>query len=166
MGRAIVEDSGRDGAQAVRDQHRGVAAGIARDPAELLDLEQLIHIGVLELDQARQARRQSVERVDQRGPLVEEFLGQLEGQGYLADRLELPALDQLQATPITDDGAWIYPEASGGQNMALVAWWYGGVLQNLDLIVTSDSGLAHLANSALVAQLMHGHLAVSLSGSK
>jgi hypothetical protein len=30
--------------------------------------------------------------------VVEEFLGQLEGQGYLADRLELPLLDQLTAT--------------------------------------------------------------------
>src|SRR5262245_53001022 len=66
--------------------------------------------------------------------VVEEFLGQLEGQGYLADRLEMPLVDQLQATPISEDGAWIYPEASGAGNMALVAWWYGGVLQNLDLI--------------------------------
>ncbi len=65
---------------------------------------------------------------------VEEFLGQLEGQGYLADALEMPVLDQLQATPVTGDGAWIYPEAAGGKNMALVAWWYGGVLQNLDLV--------------------------------
>ncbi len=65
---------------------------------------------------------------------VEEFLGQLEGQGYLADRLELPLLDQLQATPITGDGAWVYPEASASRKMALVAWWYGGVLQNLDLV--------------------------------
>ena len=65
---------------------------------------------------------------------VEEFLGQLEGQGYLADRLELPLLDQLQATTISGSGAWIYPEAPGGRNAALVAWWYGGVLQNLDLI--------------------------------
>jgi hypothetical protein len=65
---------------------------------------------------------------------VEEFLGQLEGQGFLADRLELPLLDQLQATTVTQSGAWIYPEAPGGRNAALVAWWYGGVLQNLDLI--------------------------------
>ncbi len=64
---------------------------------------------------------------------VEEFLGQLEGQGYLADRLDLPQLDQLQATTVTRDGAWIYPEAPGGRNAALVAWWYGGVLHNLDL---------------------------------
>jgi len=66
--------------------------------------------------------------------LVEEFLGQLEGQGYQADRLELPLLDQLQATAITEDGAWIYPQAQEGKTTALVAWWYGGVLQNLDLL--------------------------------
>ena len=65
---------------------------------------------------------------------VEEFLGQLEGQGYLADRLEMPLLDQLQATAIARNGAWIYPEAPGGGKSALVAWWYGGVLQNLALI--------------------------------
>jgi hypothetical protein len=67
--------------------------------------------------------------------IVEEFLGKLESQGYLADRLELPLLDQLQTTAITEDGAWIYPEAGGGKNAALVAWWYGGVLQSLDLLM-------------------------------
>jgi hypothetical protein len=66
--------------------------------------------------------------------VVEEFLGQLEGQGYLADRLELPRLDQLQATAITRDGAWIYPEPAGVSHAALVAWWCGGVLQDLGLI--------------------------------
>jgi hypothetical protein len=66
--------------------------------------------------------------------VVDEFLGRLEGQGFLADRLELPLLDQLQTTAITEDGAWIYPEAVGGKNMALVAWWYKGVLQNLDFL--------------------------------
>src|SRR5262249_37161738 len=71
--------------------------------------------------------------------VVEEFLGKLEGQGYLADRLELPLLDQLQATSITEDGAWIYPQPRSGQNSALVAWWYGGVLQNLDLVTLPTS---------------------------
>ena len=66
--------------------------------------------------------------------IVEEFLGRLEGQGFLADRLELPLLDQLQTTAITEDGAWIYPEAGGSRNIALVAWWYRGVLQSLDLL--------------------------------
>jgi hypothetical protein len=69
---------------------------------------------------------------------VEEFLGRLEGRGYLADRLEVPVLDQLQAAVIREDGAWIYP-IPGTLHTAFVAWWYGGVLQNLDLL-TSPPG--------------------------
>ena len=65
---------------------------------------------------------------------VEEFLGQLETQGYLADRLELPLLDQLRATTAREDGAWIYPGAGGDQFSCLVAWWYGGTLRNLSLV--------------------------------
>jgi hypothetical protein len=77
--------------------------------------------------------------------VVEEFLGKLEGQGYLADRLELPMLDQLQATRISGDGAWVYPETEGPNSRALVAWWYGGVLQNLAL-VTLESGPNRIAS--------------------
>ncbi|MDQ6630323.1 MAG: hypothetical protein M3Y82_01025, partial [Verrucomicrobiota bacterium] len=64
---------------------------------------------------------------------VEEFLGQLETAGYLADRLELPLLDQLLATPIQGDGVWIYPGETKS-SPCLVAWWYGGVLRNATLI--------------------------------
>jgi hypothetical protein len=64
---------------------------------------------------------------------VEETLGQLESQGFLTDRLELPVIDQLLATPITGDGAWVYP-AGNGRRSALVGWWYGGVLENLGLL--------------------------------
>jgi len=71
---------------------------------------------------------------------VEEFLGKLEGQGYLADRLEMSVLDQLQSTPVTEDGAWIYPGAWGGHNTALVAWWYGGIVQNLNFITLPTAG--------------------------
>jgi hypothetical protein len=71
---------------------------------------------------------------------VEEFLGKLEGQGYLADRLEMSVLDQLQATSVSEDGAWIYPGAWGGHNTALVAWWYGGVVQNLNFITLPTTG--------------------------
>ncbi len=64
---------------------------------------------------------------------VEEFLGRLEGQGYLSDRLELPFMHQLLATRVDREGAWIYPRVNGEQTDCLVAWWYGGVLQNLSL---------------------------------
>ena len=64
---------------------------------------------------------------------VEEFLGQLENQGFLADRLDLPVLDQLLAVPINDDGVWIYPGLAAS-SACLIAWWYGGILQNLVLL--------------------------------
>lgn len=71
--------------------------------------------------------------------LVEAFLGELEGQGYLADRLEISLLDQLLATPVHEDGVWIYPRVLN-ENTLLIAWWYGGALRNL--------GLAHASVSA------------------
>jgi hypothetical protein len=89
---------------------------------------------------------------------VEEFLGQLERQGYLADRLELPLLDQLQATTITQNGAWIYPEPPGGKNSALVAWWYGGVLQNLDLITLPPANRPESLKEQLLQMAWAGEL--------
>lgn len=94
--------------------------------------------------------------------VVEEFLGRLEGEGFLADRLELPLLDQLQTTAITEDGAWIYPEAGGGKNTAMVAWWYGGVLQNLDLLTLPPAGAPRAA--ALKEQLLQMTWAGELEG--
>jgi hypothetical protein len=66
--------------------------------------------------------------------LVEQFLGNLETAGYLADRLEAPCIHQLLETEIESDGAWVYPTVQAGNNMCLVAWWHGGVLQQLQLI--------------------------------
>jgi len=65
--------------------------------------------------------------------LVEEYLGQLEGQGYLADRLELPLLDELRSTRIKGNGAWIFPNLGGRDGTFMAAWWYEGVLQNLSI---------------------------------
>ena len=85
---------------------------------------------------------------------VEEFLGQLEGQGYLADRLEMPLLDQLQAAPAGENGAWIYPAAAGGANSALVAWQCNGALQNLNLLTRPETGDATVSLKAQLAQIV------------
>ncbi len=66
--------------------------------------------------------------------LVEEFLGRLEGHGYLADRLELPLLHQLLAAPANEEGLWIYPSHLNDQALCLAAWWSQGALQNLNLL--------------------------------
>ena len=85
---------------------------------------------------------------------VEDFLGRLEKEGFLADRLETPMLDQLAAIPQNDDGVWLFPISLSGQNAALVAWRTGGVLRNLSLVTLPPAGdrakelkdqLAHLA---------------------
>ncbi len=85
--------------------------------------------------------------------IVEEFLGKLEGRGYLADRLEVPMLDQLEATPATEDGAWIYPLVLAGQSAALVAWRYAGTLRNLSYVVLPPAGDRAKNLKAQLAQL-------------
>ncbi len=66
--------------------------------------------------------------------LVEAFLGRLEGENYLADRLEVPFIDQLLATQVNSDGVWIFAGVGGDENHCLVAWWFGGTLQNVSLL--------------------------------
>ena len=90
--------------------------------------------------------------------VVEQFLGKLEGQGFLADRLELPMLDQLQATTAEGNGAWIFPE---GKNSALVAWWYDRALHSVGL-VTLAPGENRAAS--LKDQLTHMAWAGELDG--
>jgi len=86
--------------------------------------------------------------------VVEEFLGKLEAQGYLADRLEVPMLDQLAAIPAEGEGAWIYPSWLNGQPAALVAWRFGGALRNLGLIVLPPDGDRAKSLQAQLAQFV------------
>jgi hypothetical protein len=86
--------------------------------------------------------------------VVEEFLGKLETQGYLADRLEVPMLDQLAAAAPAGEGAWIYPTSLNGQPAALVAWWFGGALRNLSLIVLASNGDRAKSFQAQLAQFV------------
>jgi hypothetical protein len=86
--------------------------------------------------------------------VVEDFLGKLEAQGYLADRLEVPMLDQLAAVPPASEGAWIYPAVLNGQPAALVAWWFGGALRNLSLIVLAAGAERAKSFQAQLAQFI------------
>jgi len=63
---------------------------------------------------------------------VEEYLGELEGIGFLADRLECPALDELLAVNLNEDGVWIFPGEDG--QPALVVWRQASILQNVTLV--------------------------------
>lgn len=98
---------------------------------------------------------------------VEEFVGRLEKDGFLADRLEAPMLDQLAAiaalprrSEVATD-AWLFPFSAAGQNAALVAVWSGGVLRNLSLITLPAAGERA---KELQAQLAHIVWAGELEG--
>lgn len=65
---------------------------------------------------------------------VEQVLGQLEAQGYLADRLEAPALDLLMSAPANAEGLWLYPPQEGAEACWLAAWWNGGLLRHVGMI--------------------------------
>lgn len=54
--------------------------------------------------------------------------------GFMADPLELPLIDQLAARPADKDGAWVYPSTGGVHETALVAWWFGGTLHSIGLL--------------------------------
>ena len=105
-----------------------------------LQLEQLAPLPVNQLvwsiellPKAAEGTLQTVIVVIAERTLVEQFLGQLESQGFIPDRLDVPSLDLLLSTKASEDGVWIYP-GNAPTAPTLVAWWYGGTLQNLTLL--------------------------------
>ncbi len=89
---------------------------------------------------------------------VDEYLGQLEKRGYIADRIEVPLIDQLIGLEPREDSAWLIPAEN---NTFLVAWWTGGVWQQLALL-TSNSPADRAAQ--LTAQLGQVQWAGELEG--
>ncbi|MGZ8900229.1 MAG: hypothetical protein ACXW3Z_09045 [Limisphaerales bacterium] len=66
--------------------------------------------------------------------VVEAFLGSAEQQNYLADRLEVPQLNQILADGVREDGAWIYAGSGPESDICTVAWWAGGTLHELHVL--------------------------------
>jgi DNA-binding transcriptional regulator of glucitol operon len=97
--------------------------------------------------------------------LVEDYLGKLEGHGYVADRLEVPFIDQLLATKIDHDGVWIYPGEGADKDSCLVAWWYGGVLQTVNLLhLPAEEERAAFIHDQLAQMMWAGELEGWLTG--
>jgi hypothetical protein len=81
---------------------------------------------------------------------VEAFLGTIEEAGYLADRLVIPWLHQLLGAAPADDGTWVYLVPRNLELLCLVAWWYQGALQHLDLLrLPQDAGAATMLTDHL-----------------
>ena len=63
---------------------------------------------------------------------VEERLTELEGEGYLADRVESPLLRELLAEGTREDGAHIQLVQGADSVFALVSWWFDGRLRDVN----------------------------------
>ncbi len=51
-----------------------------------------------------------------------------------------PCWTSLKPCAPTEDGVWLFPLTMGGQNAALVAWWFGGAWRNLSFVTLPPAG--------------------------
>lgn len=69
---------------------------------------------------------------------VEAFLGRLEERGFIADRVELPALHQLVVTPMEAPGVYLFPIPGGPGRACLTAWSAAGRLRHVAFLRLPD----------------------------
>ena len=92
--------------------------------------------------------------------VVEEFLGQLEKGGYVADRLELPLLRELRAARPEGDGVWVFVEPAASGHSALVGWFIDGIWREVGLLrLTAGAAGAALLTDLLTQHAWAGELA-------
>jgi len=97
---------------------------------------------------------------------VEQYLGELEGVGYIPDRLDVPFLAELLTAPVGHEDVWIYARREAGKVICLVAWWSGGTLAHLNLFqlpgdLTAGSHLVELLRQTAWSGEMDGWLPAS-----
>jgi len=92
---------------------------------------------------------------------VESYLGALEQQGYVADRLELPWLHHVLTTAPASDQTCIYLVSRDQLVFCLAAWWYNDTLQHLDLCHFDNNDAAP---SRIVEQLIRVGWAGEIEG--
>lgn len=94
---------------------------------------------------------------------VEQYLGELEGVGYVADRLDVPFLAELLSAPAGNEDVWLHARREAGKVICLVAWWNGGRLVHINLFqlpgdLTAASHLVELLRQTAWSGEMDGWL--------
>lgn len=89
---------------------------------------------------------------------IEGFIASLEASGYQPDILEVPELNQVLAAGVPSDGVYIYPGTGDHNRAALVAWWFGGILQHLQLLQLPENDTAQLVETELMNTAWAGEM--------
>jgi hypothetical protein len=95
---------------------------------------------------------------------VEAFLGRLELAGFLADRLELPQIDELLTCLNQGDGVWVLPRRVKDRFFALIAWLADGEVQHVGLTFLPETGWQEVIQGQLAQVVWSGELAGWLHG--
>jgi len=96
---------------------------------------------------------------------VEAFLGRLEAEGYLADRLELPQIDELLACLEQGDGVWVFPRRHKERFFTMIAWLADGEVQHVGLTLLPEAGWPDVIKAQLAQVVWAGELDGWLQGS-
>lgn len=93
---------------------------------------------------------------------VEALLGKLERNGFLADRLEFPMLDELLTLRDKEDGLWLLPRKTGDELHALAVWITNGELRNVTMFYLPeqdwDTSLTHQLSQTVWSGELDGWL--------
>lgn len=89
---------------------------------------------------------------------VETLLGKLEADGFLADRLELPQIDELLAVLDQGDGIWLFPRWEEGDFSVVSAWVIQGQLQHVGLTHLPAAGWQTVLQNQLAQVAWAGEL--------
>lgn len=95
---------------------------------------------------------------------VEAFLGRLEAEGYLADRLELPQIDELLACLGQGDGVWVLPHRHKDRFLVMIAWLVNGEVRHVGLTVLPDTAWPEVVKAQLAQVAWSGELEGWLPG--
>ncbi|HAV64213.1 MAG TPA: hypothetical protein DCY13_17835, partial [Verrucomicrobiales bacterium] len=89
---------------------------------------------------------------------VEAQLGKLEADGFFADRLELPQIDELLAVLGQGDGIWTFPRRSGEHHSVVTAWIADGELRHVGLSHLPPAGWQTVFKNQLAQVAWSGEL--------
>ena len=92
---------------------------------------------------------------------VEEFLGNLESTGFVADRLEVPLVRELRSLQPTGDGIWIFVEDGLDERTVLAGWRIGGTWREVTLLRLAEG---EAGADQLIQQLACGAWGGELAG--
>ena len=92
---------------------------------------------------------------------VEEFLGNLESTGFVADRLEVPLVRELRALQPTEDGIWIFVEDGLDDRTVLAGWRIQGMWREVTLLRLAEG---EAGAEQLIQQLACGAWGGELAG--